>query len=253
MYLRFLATMYLRFLATTYLRFLAIIYNLATIYSLATSELATIYKIPTIYICCVFRKMEPETPTAAMGSLGLETPTFEISEMFMTTPTKEAELALLESPTSTTEEPITVTFCSEEGVKSAVLTPDVQELLTIFEEKEKTENPPMPKLVVSWAKQPMVRLRRLTTDLKGRLKRNRGRSSLKGKSQKSKSRDRLRTLQKRARKKNKGAKAKFRRRQVILSEEEGKDTIITTGADSVRKQAPPLRKCGHHGSDSWIN
>ena len=84
--------------------------------------------------------MEPETLTAAMGSLGLETPAFEISEMFMTTPTKEAELALLESPTSTTEEPLTITLCSEEGVESAILTPDVQELLTIFEKEEKIEN-----------------------------------------------------------------------------------------------------------------
>ena len=101
-----------------------------------------------------------------------------------------------------------------------------------------------PKLVVSTAKQPMVRLRRLPTDLKGRLKRNRDRSSLKGKSHKSKSRDRLRTIQKRAQKKEKGAKAEFRGRQVILSEDEGEDTsqnktIITTGADSIKEQAPP--------------
>ena len=128
--------------------------------------------------------MEPETPTAAMGSLGLETPTFEISEIFIHTPTKEAELTLLESPTSTTEEPLTLTLHSEKGVKSAVLTPDVEELLTIFEEEEKSENPPTPELVVSAVKQPMVRLRRIPTDLKERLKRNRDRSSLKGKPRK---------------------------------------------------------------------
>ena len=74
--------------------------------------------------------MGSTTPVQEIENLGLHMPLLDFDSLMVTTPTLAAEVTLLASPTSTTEDPM---FHLEEGVESAVLTAEVKELLTIFE------------------------------------------------------------------------------------------------------------------------
>ena len=115
--------------------------------------------------------MDSTTPTQEMENLGLHTPLLDFDSLMVTTPTLAAEVTLLASPISTTEEPV---FHVEEGVESAVMTPEVEKLLTIFEnsrEEEETETPPTPEAVAR-STQPIVRLRRVPSLPKGKAGKN---------------------------------------------------------------------------------